>query len=178
MVNHLRRRLSESGSGVVTEGHNASIGDVFREEIFQPERLRLRVRPGVDGITAQAMQCHDAGGKPQLAILTEQGNIITSRVHRLTLQQVVSLHPEERTRRTESWTGGSSFVRLLSRVGIQTLTAFESGSIVNVDYTTSRAIEDVSVQHQAAETETSSTAAGISATGRLGCGVTLSQRSV
>ena len=46
VIHHLRRRLSKRGIGIVAEGHDASIRDLEREEIFQPKRLRLRVYPG------------------------------------------------------------------------------------------------------------------------------------
>jgi hypothetical protein len=52
--------LSNCGGRIVTEGHDASIGDAWREEVFQPQRLVLRIDPGVDGITGEVMNRHDA----------------------------------------------------------------------------------------------------------------------
>ncbi len=43
----------------VAEGHDASIGDLIGEEIFQPEGFRLRVNPGVEGVAAEAADGHD-----------------------------------------------------------------------------------------------------------------------
>lgn len=63
MIDHARRRLSEGGGSIVAEGHDASIGNLLREEIFQPERFRFRVCPGVNRITAQSVHGHDTGVK-------------------------------------------------------------------------------------------------------------------
>lgn len=60
VVDHLRRRLRERGHGVVAKGQDARIGDLLRQEVFQPERVRLRVGPGVDGITPETVDGHDA----------------------------------------------------------------------------------------------------------------------
>jgi hypothetical protein len=59
MVDHLCRRLSKCRGRIVPEGHATSIGNLLREEIFQPEGLRLRVCPGVDSIAAEAVDSHD-----------------------------------------------------------------------------------------------------------------------
>jgi hypothetical protein len=83
MIDNLRGRLSKRDVGVVAEGHYTSIGDLLGEEIFQPERLRLRVCPGGKGIAAEAVDGHDTNSKaavsktrpknrrPQLADLQE-----------------------------------------------------------------------------------------------------------
>ncbi len=55
MIIDLGGRLSKCNVGVVAKGHDASVGDLPREAIFPPEGLRLRVGPGVDGITAEAV---------------------------------------------------------------------------------------------------------------------------
>ena len=52
MVHHLCRRLSKRGVGIVAEGHDTGIGDLPGEEIFRPERLRLRVCPGLGRVAA------------------------------------------------------------------------------------------------------------------------------
>lgn len=59
MVNHLHRRLSKRGVCIITEGHDASVGDLLGEEIFQPERLQLRACPGSEGIAVEAVDSHD-----------------------------------------------------------------------------------------------------------------------
>lgn len=59
MVHDLRGRLSKGGIGIVAEGHDASIGDLLREEVFQPERLGFGVCPGSKGIAAETMNGHD-----------------------------------------------------------------------------------------------------------------------
>jgi hypothetical protein len=66
MINRRRRRLSRHGVGVVAESHGTGIGDLLRQEIFQPERLRLEVCPGVDG-AAEAVDSHDTKVRPRLA---------------------------------------------------------------------------------------------------------------
>jgi hypothetical protein len=58
VVDHLRRRLREGGHGVVAKGQDAGIGDLLREEIFQPECVGPGV--GLDGVTSGAMDSHDA----------------------------------------------------------------------------------------------------------------------
>jgi hypothetical protein len=55
MVNDLCGRLSERYVSIVAEGHNASIRDLLGEEISQPQLLRVRVHPGNNCITAEAM---------------------------------------------------------------------------------------------------------------------------
>lgn len=45
---------------------------VLGEEIFQPELLRCRTCPGVDGIAAESVDGHDAVVKLQLAKLTKE----------------------------------------------------------------------------------------------------------
>jgi hypothetical protein len=73
MINHPpHRRLFQRDVGVVTEGHNASVRDLLGEEVFRPERLRFRVRPGREGIAAEAVDGHDTKGRPQFAKPTEQ----------------------------------------------------------------------------------------------------------
>lgn len=63
MTNHPRRRLSERGVGVVAKGHDAGIGDLQGQEIFQPECLRLRVCPGLDRVATESVHGHDTRGK-------------------------------------------------------------------------------------------------------------------
>ena len=60
MVDHLRRRLGEGGRGIVTKGQDAGVGDLVWEEVFQPERVRLRVGPGIDSIAVKAVNRDDA----------------------------------------------------------------------------------------------------------------------
>jgi hypothetical protein len=67
VVNHLRRRLTERGVGIVAKGHDAGIRDLEREEIFQPERLRFRVGPGVGRVAAESVDGHDTMKKLRLA---------------------------------------------------------------------------------------------------------------
>jgi hypothetical protein len=55
VVNRLRHRLSKGCGRVVAEGHDTRIGDLLGKEVLQPEGLRLRVCPSVDGITAEAV---------------------------------------------------------------------------------------------------------------------------
>ena len=59
MVNYLRRRLPKRRIGIVAKGHDASIGNLQREEVFQPERLRFWVCPGGDRASAESMYRHD-----------------------------------------------------------------------------------------------------------------------
>jgi hypothetical protein len=59
MISNLRTRLSKHGVGVVAEGHKASIGNLLREEIFQPELLRLWMYPGGEGVATEAMDSHN-----------------------------------------------------------------------------------------------------------------------
>jgi hypothetical protein len=40
MIRDIRRRLCEGAGSIVAEGHNASIRNILREEIFVPERFR------------------------------------------------------------------------------------------------------------------------------------------
>ena len=61
MINDLRRRLSKRRRSVVAEGHDASIGDLLGKEVSQPKGLRLRVCPGCDGITVEAVDGYDTG---------------------------------------------------------------------------------------------------------------------
>jgi hypothetical protein len=49
------------------EFHDASIGDLPGQEIFQPKCHRPRVCPGRDGISAVAVDDHDTEGRPPLA---------------------------------------------------------------------------------------------------------------
>jgi hypothetical protein len=67
MINNLRGRLSKRDVGVVAENHDASIEDLVEEEIFQLEGLRLRVRPGSEGIAAEAVDGHDTNVRLRLA---------------------------------------------------------------------------------------------------------------
>ena len=46
------------------------IKDLPRENIFQPEHLRLRVCPGVDGVAAEAVNDRDTKVRLRLAKLT------------------------------------------------------------------------------------------------------------
>ena len=73
MIYHLRRRLSKRGIGIVAEGHDASIRDLAREEIFQLERLRLRVCPGVGRVAAESVHGHNAREKLRLAKRSQGG---------------------------------------------------------------------------------------------------------
>ena len=59
MVDHLRRRPSKGQGGIVAEGHDAGIGNLLREEVFQPKRLRFGVCPGGEGIAAEAVDGHN-----------------------------------------------------------------------------------------------------------------------
>jgi hypothetical protein len=58
-IDHLRRRLGECGRRIVPKGQDTRIGNLLRQEVFQPERARLRVGLGVDGIAAKAMHRDD-----------------------------------------------------------------------------------------------------------------------
>ena len=72
MIRHLCRRLSKRRVGVVAERHNASIGDLLGQEVFQPERLRFRMCPGLDPVTAQSVHGHDAKARMWSVKWTEQ----------------------------------------------------------------------------------------------------------
>lgn len=67
MINHLCGRLSKCQNSVVVERHDTGVGDLLREEIFQPERLGLAVSPGLDGVTVEAMHGDDTGGRERSA---------------------------------------------------------------------------------------------------------------
>jgi hypothetical protein len=71
MIDDLRRRLSKRSVGIVAKGHDARIGDLVGEEVFQQERLRLRVCPGGEGVTAEAVDSHDTKLRQRLAKATE-----------------------------------------------------------------------------------------------------------
>ena len=78
MVNHLRRRLPKCRGRVVAEGHDARIGDLLGKEVLQPECLRFRVCPGVDGIATEAVHGHDTRVRLRLVKNPEQGETTAS----------------------------------------------------------------------------------------------------
>ena len=73
VIHHLRRRLSKRGIGIVAEGHDTGIGDLERQKIFQPERLRLWVCPGVGRVAAESVHGHNAREKLRLAKRSQGG---------------------------------------------------------------------------------------------------------
>lgn len=72
MIDNVGGRLSKRRFGVVSEGHDAGIGDLLGKEVFQPELLRLGVCPGREGIAAETVDGHDAVVNLQLAKLAGQ----------------------------------------------------------------------------------------------------------
>lgn len=60
MIDHIRHRLSEGCGGIVAKRHDASVGNLLREEIFEPERVRFRVCPGCNQIAAESVNSHYA----------------------------------------------------------------------------------------------------------------------
>ncbi len=55
MIDDIGGGLAERSSGVVAESKDAGILDFVRQEVFEPERLRIGMCPGLDGVAAQAM---------------------------------------------------------------------------------------------------------------------------
>jgi hypothetical protein len=75
VVDDIGGGLAEGSRGIVAEGKDAGILDLVRQEVFEPECIRLRVCPGVDGIAAQAVHGDYADGvsatlAPKLTITT------------------------------------------------------------------------------------------------------------
>jgi RES domain-containing protein len=77
MINNVRRRLSESGGSIVTEGHDTSIGNLLGKEVFQPKthpisdasrcrssRRRVRARPRYQSQTEMSEMVPASGINP------------------------------------------------------------------------------------------------------------------
>ena len=60
MIDDIRHGLSEGCGGIVAKRHDASIRNLLREEIFEPECVRFRVCPGWSQIAAESVNSHDA----------------------------------------------------------------------------------------------------------------------
>ena len=64
VIDHVRRRFSEGCGSVIAKGHDTSIGNLLGKEVFQPERVRFWVGPGVDGIASESMHSDNARTMP------------------------------------------------------------------------------------------------------------------
>ncbi len=59
VINDLRCRLPKRRIGIIAKSHDASIRDLLAKEVSQPELLRFGVRPGREGIAAEAVDGYD-----------------------------------------------------------------------------------------------------------------------
>lgn len=60
MIDYLRCRFGEGGRGVIAKSQDTGIGNLLREEVFEPEGICLWVGPGVNGIAAQTVNRDNA----------------------------------------------------------------------------------------------------------------------
>lgn len=63
VVDDIGGGLAESSRGIVAEGEDAGILDLMRQEVFEPECIRIGVCPGCNGIAAQAVHGDYAEGR-------------------------------------------------------------------------------------------------------------------
>lgn len=63
MVDDIGGGSAEGSRGIVAEGEDTGILDFVRQEVFEPECIRLGVCPGVDGIAGQAVHGDYAEGE-------------------------------------------------------------------------------------------------------------------
>jgi hypothetical protein len=63
VVDDIGGGLAEGSRGIVAEGEDAGILDFVRQEVFEPECIRLGVCPGLNGIAAQAVHGDYAEGR-------------------------------------------------------------------------------------------------------------------
>lgn len=114
MIYDVGSGLAERGRSVVAVGKDADILDFVRQEVFEPERVRLGMCPGLDGVAAQAVH----------------GDYTSARSARSALRSTVAMLPRRHVQ------------TVLSRCGVTLTRAYTRWSFPEVDARLKATLQD------------------------------------